>query len=116
MLLIFAVIGSSQAFELQQIMTDGGPGGASRTVVLYLYTLLQDLRFADATVLGVYLFLGVMAIVAIYRLLVNDDPDAPARRRWPSLSRPRTATVPELGAAGATSTADGAQRREPAGN
>ena len=58
MLLIFAVIGSSQAFELQQIMTDGGPGGASRTVVLYLYTLLQELRFADATVLGVYLFLG----------------------------------------------------------
>ena len=39
----------------------GGPGGASRTVVLYLYTLLQQLRFADATALGVYLFLAVMA-------------------------------------------------------
>ena len=63
MLLIFSIIGSAQAFELQQIMTDGGPGGASRTVVLYLYTLLQELRFADATVLGVYLFLAVMAIV-----------------------------------------------------
>jgi multiple sugar transport system permease protein len=116
MLLIFAVIGSSQAFELQQIMTDGGPGGASRTVVLYLYTLLQQLRFADATVVGIYLFLAVMAIVAVYRLLVNDDPDAPTRRRWFSLSWPRTATVHELGAAGATSTADGAQRRESAGD
>ena len=42
MLLIFTLIGSSQAFELQQIMTGGGPGGASRTVVLYLYTLLQS--------------------------------------------------------------------------
>jgi multiple sugar transport system permease protein len=115
MLLIFAVIGSSQAFELQQIMTDGGPGGASRTVVLYLYTLLQDLRFADATVLGVYLFLGVMTIVAIYRLLVDDDPDAPARRRWFSLTWPRTATVPELGELGATSTASEAQGREPPG-
>jgi multiple sugar transport system permease protein len=81
MLLIFSLIGSSQAFELQQIMTGGGPGGASRTVVLYLYTLLQQLRFADATALGVLLFLAVMAIVVVYRLLVNDDPDAPARSR-----------------------------------
>jgi len=80
MLLIFSIIDTSQSFELQQIMTGGGPGGASRTVVLYLYTLLQDLRFADATVVGVYLFLAVMAIVIVYRLFFNDDPDAPARR------------------------------------
>jgi multiple sugar transport system permease protein len=79
MLLIFSLIGSSQAFELQQIMTEGGPGGASRTVVLYLYTLLQQLRFADATALGVYLFIAVMALVVIYRLFVNDDPDALVR-------------------------------------
>jgi hypothetical protein len=93
-------------------MTDGGPGGASRTVVLYLYTLLQQLRFADATVLGVYLFLAVIAIVAIYRLLVNDDPDAPARRRWFGLSWPAATPVQELGASSAASTADGARRRE----
>lgn len=112
MLLIFAVIGSSQAFELQQIMTDGGPGGASRTVVLYLYTLLQQLRFADATVLGVYLFLAVMAIVAVYRLLVNDDPDAPPRRR--RFSFPLLTATPdqERGAAAAIGAADGAQRPE----
>src|SRR5215211_7569005 len=115
MLLIFSIIGSAQAFELQQIMTDGGPGGASRTVVLYLYTLLQKLRFADATVLGVYLFLGVMAIVAIYRLVVNDDPDAPPRRRWFGFSWPSATPVQELGTSSATSTADGAQRREQPG-
>jgi hypothetical protein len=78
-------------------MTEGGPGGASRTVVLYLYTLLQDLRFADATVVGVYLFLAVMAIVIIYRLFFNDDPDAPARRF--KLFRGASAVgEPELGA------------------
>ena len=115
MLLIFSIIGSSQAFELQQIMTDGGPGGASRTVVLYLYTLLQKLRFADATVLGVYLFLGVMSIVAIYRLLVNDDPDAPTRRRRFGFSWPSATPVQELGATGTISAADGAQRREQPG-
>lgn len=81
MLLIFALIGSSQAFEQQMILTGGGPGGASRTVVLYLYTMLQQLRYADATALGVYLFFVVMALVVIYRVFFNDDPDAPARRR-----------------------------------
>ncbi|MGH2614179.1 MAG: carbohydrate ABC transporter permease [Thermomicrobiales bacterium] len=86
MLLIFSLISSAQSFELQQIMTGGGPGGASRTVVLYLYTLLQQLRYADATALGVFLFLVVMALVSIYRLVLSDDPDAPPRRRW-SLSR-----------------------------
>jgi multiple sugar transport system permease protein len=115
MLLIFSIIGSAQAFELQQIMTDGGPGGASRTVVLYLYTLLQKLRFADATVLGVYLFLAVMAIVVIYRLFFNDDPDAPKRRRSFSLTWPSATPVQERGASSVTSTAAGAQGREQPG-
>ena len=90
MLLIFALIDSSQAFEEQQILTEGGPGGASRTVVLYLYTFLQQLRFADATALGVYLFIVVMALVIIYRLFLNDDPDAPRKPilRWRTPKRP----------------------------
>jgi multiple sugar transport system permease protein len=82
MLLIFALIDSSQAFEQQRVLTDGGPGGASRTVVLYLYELIQQLRFADATVLGVYLFIVVMVLVMVYRLVLNDDPDAPKRSRY----------------------------------
>jgi hypothetical protein len=74
--------------------------------------LLQDLRFADATVVGIYLFLGVMAIVAIYRLVVDDDPDAPTRRRWFGFSWPSATPVPELGPSSAISTAEGTQRRE----
>lgn len=100
MLLIFSLIDSSQAFEDQMIMTGGGPGGASRTVVLYLYTMLQQLRYADATALGVYLFIVVMALVIIYRLFFNDDPDAPAKERWwlpklPGGAFKRSATEPE---------------------
>jgi multiple sugar transport system permease protein len=95
MLLIFALIDSSQAFEQQQVLTDGGPGGASRTVVLYLYTLLQQLRFADATALGVYLFIVVMALVTIYRLFLNDDPDAPNRTWFKWRQRP-AASAPEV--------------------
>jgi multiple sugar transport system permease protein len=75
MLLIFAVIGSSQAFEYPLIMTGGGPGGASRTVVMYLYDLLRSLRYADATALGVYLFLITMVLVIIQRRFFREDPD-----------------------------------------
>ena len=75
MLLIFAVIGSSQVFEFPLIMTGGGPGGASRTVVMYLYELLRSLRYADATALGVYLFLVTMILVVIQRRFFREDPD-----------------------------------------
>lgn len=75
MLLLFSVIGSMQAFEYPLIMTGGGPGGASRTVVMYLYELLQNVRYADATALGVYLFLVTMALILIQRRVVREDPD-----------------------------------------
>jgi multiple sugar transport system permease protein len=75
MLLVFAIIGSSQAFEFPLIMTGGGPGGASRTVVMYLYDLLRSLRYADATALGVFLFVVTMALVIIQRRFFREDPD-----------------------------------------
>ncbi|MET9022064.1 sugar ABC transporter permease [Actinopolymorpha sp. NPDC004070] len=75
MLLIFAVIGSSQAFEFPLIMTGGGPGGASRTVVMYLYELMRSLRYADATALGVFLFVVTMVLVVIQRRFFREDPD-----------------------------------------
>jgi multiple sugar transport system permease protein len=75
MLLIFGIIGTSQAFEFPLIMTGGGPGGASRTVVMYLYSLLQNLRYADATALGVYLFGITMLLVVLYRTFFKEDPD-----------------------------------------
>jgi multiple sugar transport system permease protein len=75
MLLVFAIIGSSQAFEFPLIMTGGGPGGASRTVVIYLYELLRNLRYADATALGVFLFVGTMVVVLILRRVFREDPD-----------------------------------------
>ena len=115
MLLIFSLIGSAQAFELQQIMTEGGPGGASRTVVLYLYTLLQQLRFADATALGVYLFLVVMALVLIYRLFVDDDPDAPKQRRFNPLRRAERASLAS-GAPEELANAGAPARPEPTGD
>lgn len=75
MLLTFAIIGSLQEFQWPQIMTGGDPGGASRTVVMYLYTLLSGLRYADATAVSVYLFIVIMIITVVYRTLFKEDPD-----------------------------------------
>jgi multiple sugar transport system permease protein len=76
MTLTFAIIGSLQIFDWPQIMTGGQPGGASRTVVMYMYTLLGNLRYADATALAILLFAVIMVITIIYRTVFREDPDA----------------------------------------
>lgn len=76
MMLTFAIIGTLQEFAWPQIMTNGEPGGASRTVVMYLYNLWRNLRFADSTALAVLLFAVIMAITLIYRAFFKEDPDA----------------------------------------
>ncbi|MEP7291214.1 MAG: sugar ABC transporter permease [Chloroflexota bacterium] len=76
MTLTFAIIGSLQAFDWPQIMTGGQPGGASRTVVMYLYSLLGNLRYADATALALILFAVIMGITIAFRTFFREDPDA----------------------------------------
>lgn len=80
MMLLFAIIGNLQQFEWPTIMTGGGPGGASRTVVMYVYSLLQALRYADATALSILLFILIMAVVIVIRFVYPEDPDAPRRQ------------------------------------
>ncbi len=76
MTLTFAIIGTLQIFDWPQIMTGGQPGGASRTVVMYLYTLLNNLRYADGTALAIMLFAVIFTLTIIYRTLFREDPDA----------------------------------------
>ena len=76
MLLTFSIIGTMQTFEWPLLMTGGGPGGASRTVVMYLRDLLESLRYADATAVAIYLFILIMALVLLYNTLFKADPDA----------------------------------------
>jgi multiple sugar transport system permease protein len=75
MTLTFAIIGSLQTFDWPQLMTGGQPGGASRTVVMYLYGFIGSLRYADATALAILLFAVIMIITIIYRTLFREDPD-----------------------------------------
>lgn len=75
MMLTFSIIGSLQVFDWPKLMTNGGPGGASRTVVMYLYDMLTSLRYADATALSIYLFFLIAVLVMGYNLLFKADPD-----------------------------------------
>ena len=75
MLLLFAIINTLQEFTWPQIMTGGAPGGASRTVVLYMYNLWGYLRFADATAVSIYLFIAILTITILYRTFFKEDPD-----------------------------------------
>ena len=76
MTLTFAIIGTLQTFDWPQLMTGGNPGGASRTVVMYLFNYMGDLKYADATALAMFLFAVIMVITIVYRTLFREDPDA----------------------------------------
>src|SRR5262249_13770405 len=54
MMLIFSVIGSMQVFELPFIMTGGGPGYSTTTVVMYIYNLaFNAYNLGKATALAI---------------------------------------------------------------
>jgi len=76
MMLIFGVIGALQIFELPFIMTRGGPGTATTTVVMRVYTLaFNSFRMDKATALSIVLFFGIMFLIIIQRRYFKEDPD-----------------------------------------
>lgn len=75
MTLLFSIIGSLQEFSWMDLMTRGGPNGASRTVVMYMFNLLNNGRYGDATALACMLFAAIMLLVLIYRLVFKSDLD-----------------------------------------
>lgn len=76
MTLLFAIIGSLQEFTFPDLLTHGGPNGASRTVVMYIMDILNDARYGDSTALAVMLFLLIMGLTLVYRFVFKSDPDA----------------------------------------
>jgi multiple sugar transport system permease protein len=65
-LTVVSVIGALQIFEQPQILTGGGPGDATRTIVLYLYE--QGFRFFDmgyASAIAISLFFIILILTAI---------------------------------------------------
>jgi multiple sugar transport system permease protein len=76
MMLVFSTIGALQIFELPFIMTNGGPGYATTTVVMQVYTLaFYAYNLGKATALAVVLFFVISAIILIQRRLVKENLD-----------------------------------------
>ncbi len=74
--LFLAIANSLQPFDIMQFLTNGGPYGASRTVMMYVYLLIGNTRYGDATALSCVIFLATMALLLLFRALVKEDPDA----------------------------------------
>ena len=76
MMLIFSVIGSLQVFTPILVMTGGGPGLATRSIVLNIYDLaFRGLEFGKATALAIILFAIIMGLIIIQRKFFKENID-----------------------------------------
>lgn len=76
MMLIFSVIGSMQVFDLPFIMTGGGPGYATTTVVMQVYNMaFKSYNLGKATALAIVLFFVIMVMIGIQRRFFPENPD-----------------------------------------
>ncbi|MEV3972917.1 sugar ABC transporter permease [Streptomyces sp. NPDC050698] len=63
---VVGIINALQVFEQPYVLTDGGPGDSTRTVVMVIYeTAFEQLRFGAASAVGVLLFVLIMAVTAL---------------------------------------------------
>jgi ABC-type sugar transport system permease subunit len=78
--MLFRTIDAVRMFDLPRVLTNGGPGKSTETVVLYTYnTLFTSLNFGYGSTLAVLSFLIVMGISFIY-IKVLGAPTQGARR------------------------------------
>ncbi|WP_338775385.1 sugar ABC transporter permease [Streptomyces sp. DG1A-41] len=63
---VVGIINALQVFEQPYVLTDGGPGDSTRTVVMVIYeTAFEQLRFGEASAVGVLLFVLITAVTAL---------------------------------------------------
>ncbi|MFJ8652573.1 carbohydrate ABC transporter permease [Streptomyces rochei] len=63
---VVGIINALQVFEQPYVLTNGGPGDSTRTVVMVIYeTAFEQLRFGTASAVGVLLFVLIMAVTAL---------------------------------------------------
>ncbi len=78
--LLFRTIDAVRMFDLPRVLTNGGPGKSTETVVLYTYnTFFTSLNFGYGSTLAVATFLLVMLVSFVY-IKVLGAPTQGARR------------------------------------
>lgn len=64
--LIMSIINSFQVFDATAILTEGGPGFSSTSIVYYIYTsAFKDLKFGYACALAMVLFFIILVITLV---------------------------------------------------
>ena len=73
--MITTLIGGFQAFNLQYVMTEGGPNQSNTTLALLVYKNgFQYFKMGEAAAISVYLFLIIIAITILQiRIMKADD-------------------------------------------
>src|SRR5262249_7259492 len=76
LMLIFRVIGTFQVFDLPFIMTGGGPGYVTTTVVMHVYDLaFRAYNLGKATALAIVLFFAIMVVILLQRRYFRENLD-----------------------------------------
>ncbi|WP_460777497.1 carbohydrate ABC transporter permease [Nocardiopsis nanhaiensis] len=71
---ILGTIWSFQVFDLVYVMTGGGPGGSTTTIVMRLYQSgFEDFQMGYASAMAVVLFLVVVIVSVVQRKVLSDD-------------------------------------------
>lgn len=74
LVVILGTIWSFQVFDLVYVMTGGGPGGATTTIVMLLYQAgFENFQMGYASAMAMVLFVIVVVIAVIQRKVVSDD-------------------------------------------
>jgi len=75
-MLILAVIGSMQTFDSIFVMTGGGPGYATTTLIMRFFKIgFENMQYGRGAVYAVLLFSMVMALIIIQRKYFREDID-----------------------------------------
>ncbi|MGG1516198.1 sugar ABC transporter permease [Paenibacillus oryzisoli] len=70
LLLLLQVITTSQGFQAQLSMTDGGPNNATLTYLLWLnHTAFRDLDFGKASAMGSLMFFVLILLSVVYNIM-----------------------------------------------
>jgi len=76
MMLILAVIGNMQVFMQPFVMTGGGPGDATRSVVMFYYSLaFEHMHFGKGQAVALVLFIVIGILIYLQRRYFKENPD-----------------------------------------
>lgn len=74
LVVILGTIWSFQVFDLVYVMTGGGPGGATTTIVMRLYQAgFENFQMGYASAMAMVLFVLVVIIAIVQRKVISDD-------------------------------------------